>query len=85
MTNPTRQQWAAWLIACADEADDLHPHERHGLRLAATHMLNDYSTGMAAGIEGLDDVYMTGLKANLWADVEAGHERLRATSSSEAS
>lgn len=76
MTNPTRQQWAAWLIASADEADDLHSHERHGLRLAATHMLDERVAELAASIDDLDEVYMRGLEAHVRSDVEAGHQRL---------
>lgn len=73
-TEPSRFQWAYWLSMCADEADsdDISDAERHGLRLAATHLLGERERGWAAAVE-LDDVDVDQFRANVWRAVENGH------------
>lgn len=74
MTEPTRFQWAYWLSMCADEADsdDISDAERHGLRLAATHLLGDRERGWAADIE-LTDSDVQEFRTEVWAAVVRGH------------
>lgn len=79
---PVRWAWAAWLAESAEQADDLDDSERHGLRIAATHLLED---DIAARLNPgdfdpvADPAWALRFTARLWADVEAGRAARRAS------
>lgn len=77
---PVRWAWAAWLAESAEQADDLDDSERHSLRIAATHLLED---DIAARLNPgdfdpvADPAWALRFTARLWADVETGRAARR--------
>jgi hypothetical protein len=66
-----RRRWAAWLVESASQADDLTEREAQGMRIAATHLLDDEIAARVAGIDGLDDEWLVRFTERLHDRIEA--------------
>lgn len=65
------RRWAAWLVESADQADDLTEAEGQGMRIAATHLVDDEIAARVARIDGLDDEWLQGFTERLNDRIEA--------------
>jgi hypothetical protein len=65
-----RRRWAAWLAESAAQADDLTEGEAQGMRIAATHLLDDDIAARVASIDGLDEQWLPAFTARLHDQIE---------------
>lgn len=66
-----RRRWAAWLVESAAQADDLTESEAQGMRIAATHLLDDEIAARADRIDGLDGEWLAAFTERLHDRIEA--------------